>query len=83
MITNVSKTQKKKRSILNLLLGYLTLVMGYKTYLCNDFSSVNFINQIPFFPGIVWIDKLHDLMKGFFSYKGCHGNRKNTFFQLS
>ena len=38
---------------------------------------------LPLFPKIVWIDKLHDLTKGFSSYKGCHGNRKNIFFQLS
>ena len=38
---------------------------------------------IPFFPRIVWIDELHDLIKGFFFYKGRHGNRKSTFFQLS
>ena len=36
-----------------------------------------------FLARIVWIDKLHDLMKRFLSYKGCHENRQKTFFQLS
>ena len=42
-----------------------------------------YLSDSIFFPRIVWTDKLHDLMKVFFSYKGCHGNRKNIFFQLS
>ena len=63
------------------LLGSLTLLMGYKIQLWCDFSSVDFIYLIQFFSRIVWIDKLHNLMKGF--DKCCHRNMKNTFFQLS
>ena len=52
--------------------------------LCDDFSSVDFIYLIPFFSRIVvCVDKLHDLMKGCFLNKDCHGNRRNTFLQLS
>ena len=54
----------------------LTSVMGYEIHLCNDFSSVDFIYLIPIFSRIVWIDKMHDLMKGLFLNKGCDGNRK-------
>ena len=58
-------------------------MMGYKIHLCDDFSSVDFIYLIPFFVRIVWMDKLYDLRKRFLPNKGYHGNRKNTFFQLS
>ena len=68
-------------SILNLLLGSLTLVMGYKLHLCDDYSSVDFI-WFYFFQDSL-IDKPHDLKNGFVSFKGYHGSRKNTFFQLS
>ena len=44
------------------------LVIGDMIKLCDDFSSVDFIYLIPFSP---------------FSNKGCHGNRKKTFFQSS
>ena len=57
--------------------------MGYKIQFCDDFSSVDFIYLIPFALRLVWINKLHDLMKGFFPHNCCHGNRKKTFFQLS
>ena len=42
--------------------------MGYKIHFCDDFSSADFY-LIPFFSRIVWINKLHDLMKGFFLRK--------------
>ena len=69
--------------ILSLLLGSLTLVLGYKIRLSDDFSSVDFIYLIASFLRIIWINKLHDLMKTFFPNKYCYGIRKKTFFQLS
>ena len=66
---------------MNLLLGSLALVMGYKLHLCDDYSSVDFI-WFYFFQDSL-IDKPHDLKNGFVSFKGYHGSRKNTFFQLS
>ena len=80
MITNGRKFQKINFWYnLEMLLRSLTLVVGYKIHFCDDFSWVGFLYLIPFFSRIVWIDKLHDLMKGFFPYKGCHGYRKNIF----
>ena len=84
VIKNGSKSTKINfECILTLLLGSLTLVMGYKIHFCDDFSSIDFIHLIPFFPRIVWITKLHNLMKRFFSNKGYHGSRKKTFSRLS
>ena len=45
------------------------IVMGYKTNLCDNFSWVDFIYLTSFFWGIVWIDKLHDLIREFFCRK--------------
>ena len=56
---------------------------GLQRKALDQFSSVDFVYLIPFFSRIAWIDKLHDLMKRFFPYKGCLRNRKKTFFQLS
>ena len=61
----------------------LTLVMSSKIRLCDDFFSVDFIYVILLFSRIVWIDKLYDLIKGFFPNKGWYRNKKNTFSQLS
>ena len=65
-----------------MLLGYLTLVMGYKIHHCDKFSLVDFTYLSPFFSIIFWIDKLHGLMKRFFPNKGCHENRKTIFFSV-
>ena len=73
---------KKYWSILDLLLGSLTLVIGCNTHLCGDFSSVDFI-WFHFFLGQSGLICCMIWWRNFLSYKGCHGNRKNTFFQLS
>ena len=67
--------------LLTLLIGSLTLLMGYKIHLCGNFFSEDLIYLIPFFSTIVWIEKLHYLMKGFFLNKVCHG-KKNRFFSV-
>ena len=41
------------------------------------------IYMIPFVSRIVWIDKLHNLMKRFSPNNGCHGNKKKISFNLS
>ena len=66
--------------ILTQLLGWLTLVMGCKIHLCDDSSSADFIYLILLSSRIVWIDKLHDLMEGFFSNKGAMKIVKRHFF---
>ena len=66
--------------ILTQLLGWLTLVMGFKIRLWDDSSSADFIYLILLSSRIVWIDKLHDLMKGFYSNKGAMKIVKIYFF---
>ena len=79
MIKNGSKNPKNNfLGTLTLLLGSLTLLMSYK--LCDDFSSVDFMYLIPLFSRIIWIDKLHNVRKGFVPNKDGQENRKNPFF---
>ena len=68
MIANDNKKQKK---VIHLESVARISDLSDGLHLCDDLSSVDFIG-FQFFPSIAWTDKLHDLMKGFFSYKGCH-----------
>ena len=86
MITNGNKDKKKNKKKTLIHFESVTRVSDLSDELQHTNLSRFFFRRlylIPFFPRIVWIDKLYDLTRGFFSYKGCHGNKKNTFFQLS
>ena len=70
------KNKKKYWCILNLLLGSLSLAMGRKIQICDNFSPSNLYRFESIFSGINWTNRLHNFDEGiYFPNNCCCGNQ--------